>query len=39
MLHWSGMRLAPGVFMRADVGGFAKVELLPDSALGSGQSC
>ena len=25
MLHWPGMRLAPGVFMRADVGRFAKV--------------
>ena len=25
MLHSAGMRLAPSVFMRADVGGFAKI--------------
>ena len=25
MLHSVGMRLAPGIFMRGDVGGFAKI--------------
>ena len=25
MLHSSGMRLAPGIFMRGNIGGFAKI--------------